>query len=105
MKNLFRMAAIVVLLCALGCAPRGILAQGYGSISGRWWPILQGRWYPEPRSRRHKPQPASSSKLSRAVKVPMSFPRWPRLSITSPSRGQALSRTQKTAYRFARTPR
>ena len=34
MRNTIRMAAITVLLCAFGVAPRGVRAQGYGSISG-----------------------------------------------------------------------
>jgi hypothetical protein len=34
MRNSFRMAVIALLLWALGCVPRGAVAQGYGSISG-----------------------------------------------------------------------
>ena len=34
MRNWLRLQAIAMLFCAIGFAPRGILAQGYGSISG-----------------------------------------------------------------------
>ena len=34
MRNTFRIAALALLLCAFGCAPRGAMAQGYGSIGG-----------------------------------------------------------------------